>query len=92
MDTGQLDRHRRTAGLGRKLIPTEGFSISNQKKMDVSNDMEHRQKFERNVKDYLEAMDKIQLDIVKMLEESMKLNEILHDGVSQQVEQYLEPD
>ena len=37
-------------------------------------------------------MDKIQLDIVKMLEESMKLNEILHDGVSQQVEQYLEQD
>ena len=60
--------------------------------MDVSNDMERRQKFERNVKDYLEAMYKIQLDIVKMLEESMKLNEILHDGVSQQVEQYLEQD
>ena len=51
-----------------------------------------RQKFEQNVKDYLEAMDKIQLDIVKMLEESMKLNEILQDAVSQQAEQYLEQD
>ena len=60
--------------------------------MDVSNDMERRQKFERNVKDYLEAMDKIQLDIVKMLEESMKLNEILQDAVSQRAEQYLEQD
>ena len=76
--TGQAST--RTAGLGRKLFPTEGFSISNQKKMDVSNDMERRQKFERNVKNYLEAMDKIQLDIVKMLEESMKLNEILQDA------------
>ena len=60
--------------------------------MDVSNDMERRQKFERNVKDYLEAMDKIQLDIVKMLEESMKLNENLQDTISQQAEQYLEQD
>ena len=51
--------------------------------MDVSDDMERRQKFERNVKNYLEAMDKIQLDIVKVLEESMKLNEILQDAVSQ---------
>ena len=95
MDTrARNDRNRRTrtAGLGRKLILTEGFSISNQKKMDVSNDMERRQKFERNVKDYLEAMDKIQLDIVKMLEESMKLNEILQDAVSQRAEQYLEQD
>ena len=95
MDTrARNDRNRRTrtAGLGRKLILTEGFSISNQKKMDVSNDMERRQKFERNVKDYLEAMDKIQLDIVKVLEESMKLNKILQDAVSQRAEQYLEQD
>ena len=54
--------------------------------------MERRQKFERNVKDYLEAMDKIQLDIVKVLEESMKLNKILQDAVSQRAEQYLEQD
>ena len=60
--------------------------------MDVSNDMERRQKFEWNVKDCLEAMDKIQLDIVKMLEESMKLNENLQDAVSQRAEQYLEQD
>ena len=49
-------------------------------------------RFEQNVKDYLEAIDKIQFDIVKMLEESMKLNEILQDAVSQRAEQYLEQD
>ena len=60
--------------------------------MDVSNDMERRQKFERNVKNYLEAMDKIQLDLVKMLEESMKLNEILQETISRRAERYLEQD
>ena len=60
--------------------------------MDESNEMERKQKFEQNVKDYLEAMDKIQLDIVKVLEESMKLNKILQDAVSQRAEQYLEQD
>ena len=60
--------------------------------MDESNDMERKQKFEQNVKDYLEAIDKIQFDIVKMLEESMKLNENLQDTISQQAEQYLEQD
>ena len=60
--------------------------------MAESNDMERKQKFEQNVKDYLKAMDKIQLDLVKMLKESMKLNEILQDAVSQRAEQYLEHD
>ena len=60
--------------------------------MDESNDMEQKQKFEQNVKNYLEAMDKIQLDIVKVLEESMKLNENLQDTISQRAEQYLEQD
>ena len=48
--------------------------------MYESNDMGRKQKFEQNVKNYLKAMDKIQLDLVKMLEESMKLNEILQDA------------
>ena len=65
-------------------------SILNQKKMDESNDMEQKQKFEQNVKNYLEAMDKIQLDLVKMLEESMKLNEILQETISWRAERYLE--
>ena len=60
--------------------------------MAESNDMERKQKSEQNVKDYLKAMDKIQLDLVKMLKESMKLNEILQDAVSQRAEQYLEQD
>jgi len=60
--------------------------------MDESNDMEQKQKFEQNVKNYLEAMDKIQLDLVKMLEESMKLNEILQDTISRRAERYLEQD
>ena len=60
--------------------------------MDESNDMEQKQKFEQNVKNYLEAMDKIQLDLVKMLEESMKLNEILQETISRRAEQYLEQD
>ena len=58
--------------------------------MDESNDMEQKQKFEQNVKNYLEAMDKIQLDLVKMLEESMKLNEILQETISRRAERYLE--
>ena len=58
--------------------------------MDESNDMERKQKFEQNVKDYLEAMDKIQNDLVKMLEESMKLNENLQEAISKRAEQYLE--
>ena len=60
--------------------------------MDESNDMEQKQKFEQNVKNYLEAMDKIQLDLVKMLEESMKLNEILQETISRRAERYLEQD
>ena len=60
--------------------------------MAEANDMERKQKFEQNVKEYLEAMDKIQHDLVKMLEESMKLNEILQDAVSQRAEQYLDQD
>ena len=58
--------------------------------MDKSNDMERKQKFEQNAKNYLEAMNKIQLDLVKMLEESMKLNEILQDTISRRAERYLE--
>ena len=58
--------------------------------MDESNEMERKQKFEQNVKDYLEAMDKIQHDLVKILEESMKLNETLQEAISQRAEQCLE--
>ena len=60
--------------------------------MDESNEMERKQKFEQNVKDYLEAMDKIQHDLIKMLEESMKLNENLQEAISKRAEQYLEQD
>ena len=60
--------------------------------MDESNDMEQKQKFEQNVKNYLEAMDKIQLDLVKMLEESMKMHEILQETISRRAERYLEQD
>ena len=60
--------------------------------MDESNDMARKQKFEQNVKNYLKAMDKIQLDLIKMLEESMKLNEILQDTISRRAERYLEQD
>ena len=60
--------------------------------MDESNDMPRKQKFEQNVKNYLKAMDKIQLDLVKMLEESMKLNEILQETISRRAERYLEQD
>ena len=69
---------------------TQGYSILNQKKMDESNNMEQKQKFEQNVKNYLEAMDKIQHNLVKILEESMKLNETLQEAISQRAEQYLE--
>ena len=58
--------------------------------MDESNDMERKQKSEQNVKGYLEAMDKIQNDLVKMLEESMDLNENLQEAISKRAEQYLE--
>ena len=58
--------------------------------MDESNEMERKQKFEQNVKDYLEAMDKIQHDLEKILEESMKLNENLQEAISQRAEQCLE--
>ena len=54
--------------------------------------MERKQKFENNVNGYLEAFDKIQIDLVKMLDESMKLNEILQEAISQRAEQYLEQD
>ena len=60
--------------------------------MAESNDVERKQKFEQNVKEYLEAMDKIEDDLVKMLKESMKLNEILQNAVSQRAERYLEQD
>ena len=60
--------------------------------MDKSNDMERKQKFEQNAKNYLEAMNKIQLDLVKMLEESMELNEILQETISRRAERYLEQD
>ena len=60
--------------------------------MDKSNDMERKQKFEQNAKNYLEAMNKIQLDLVKMLEESMELNEILQETISRRAEQYFEQD
>ena len=49
--------------------------------MDESNEMERKQKFEQNVKDYLGAMDKIQHDLEKILEESMKLNENLQEAI-----------
>ena len=58
--------------------------------MDESNEMERKQKFEQNVKDYLGAMDKIQHDLEKILEESMKLNENLQEAISKRAEQYLE--
>ena len=58
--------------------------------MDKSNDMERKQKFEQNAKNYLEAMNKIQLDLVKMLEESMELNEILQETISRRAERCLE--
>ena len=58
--------------------------------MDESNEMERKQKFEQNVKDYLGAMDKIEHDLEKILEESMKLNENLQEAISQRAEQYLE--
>ena len=58
--------------------------------MDESNEMERKQKFEQNVKDYLGVMDKIQHDLEKILEESMKLNENLQEAISQRAEQCLE--
>ena len=52
--------------------------------------LERKQKFEQNVKGYLEAMDKIQIDLDKMLEKSMKINIIFQEAISQRAEQYLE--
>ena len=60
--------------------------------MADSDSMERMRKFEQDVKDYLEDIKKIEHNLVKMLEESMKLNEILQDAVSQRAEQYLEQD
>ena len=60
--------------------------------MADSKSMERMRKFEQDVKDYLEDIKKIEHNLVKMLEESMKLNEILQDAVSQRAEQYLEQD
>ena len=60
--------------------------------MDESNDMERKQKSEQNVKGYLEEMDKIQIDLDKMLEKSMKINIIFQEAISQRAEQYLEQD
>ena len=60
--------------------------------MDESNDMERKQKSEQNVKGYLEAMDKIQIDLDKMLEKSMKINTSFQEAISQRAEQYLEQD
>ena len=54
--------------------------------------LERKQKFEQNVKGYLEAMDKIQIDLDKMLEKSMKINIIFQEAISQRAEQYLEQD
>ena len=76
----------------KKDIHSNHFLISNQNKMYESNDMGRKQKFEQNVKNYLKAMDKIQLDLVKMLEESMELNDILQETISRRAERYLEQD
>ena len=54
--------------------------------------LERKQKFEQNVKGYLEVMDKIQIDLDKMLEKSMKINIIFQEAISQRAEQYLEQD
>ena len=54
--------------------------------------LERKLKFEQNVKGYLEAMDKIQIDLDKMLEKSMKINIIFQEAISQRAEQYLEQD
>ena len=60
--------------------------------MAESNDMGRKQKFEQDVKDYLEDIKKIEHNLVKMLEESMKLNEILQEAVAHRAERYLEQD
>ena len=54
--------------------------------------LERKQKFEQNVKGYLEAMDMIQIDLDKMLENSMKINIIFQEAIFQRAEQYLEQD
>ena len=60
--------------------------------MADSNSMERMRKFEQDVKDYLEDIKKIEHNLVKMLEESMKLNEILQEAVAHRAERYLEQD
>ena len=49
-------------------------------------------KFEQDVKDYLEDIKNIEHNLVRMLEESMKLNEILQEVVAHRAERYLEQD
>ena len=60
--------------------------------MADSKSMERMRKFEQDVKDYLEDIKKIEHNLVKMLEESMKLNEILQEAVAHRAERYLEQD
>ena len=60
--------------------------------MADSKSMERMRKFEQDVKDYLEDIKKIEHNLVKMLEESMKLNEILQEAVAHRAELYLEQD
>ena len=60
--------------------------------MADSDSMERMRKFEQDVKDYLEDIKKIEHNLVKMLEESMKLNEILQEAVAHRAERYLEQD
>ena len=55
--------------------------------MADSKSMERMRKFEQDVKDYLEDIKKIEHNLVKMLEESMKLNEILQEAVAHRAEQ-----
>ena len=60
--------------------------------MADSNSMERMRKFEQDVKDYLEDIKNIEHNLVRMLEESMKLNEILQEVVAHLAERYLEQD
>ena len=60
--------------------------------MADSNSMERMRKFEQDVKDYLEDIKNIEHNLVRMLEESMKLNEILQEVVAHRAERYLEQD
>ena len=60
--------------------------------MADSDSMERMRKFEQDVKDYLEDIKNIEHNLVRMLEESMKLNEILQEVVAHRAERYLEQD